>query len=551
VSLSSASNTVNNLIPGVTFQLLAPSATESGGSLEPVQVVIGNDNSAVESTINNMVTDYNSMISAMNTQDGNDASGAPEPLFGSPTLSLLQEQLLGSLNQQNPNGYLTPLTVNSSTALTGSMTLQVGNGTTETVVIGAAQVPPAANTIYTGSGVNTLAGLADAINAAAPGTPVTYSSTAADSGTMTAGDTASLIGTLTIQAGSGSAQTIYLGAASNAPSGDLATGTGTNTLSSLESYINSNSAALGVTATIASNGDGTSTLSLTSISSGALTVTSGIDIPGLGVSAGITTSNGQSTLSLMSQTAGSSGALTVTSGVTATGDTALSFTGLSSSGGYNASGVLDPIPSAGDALTGSISIRVGNGTANVVNVPNSPDDTLQGLADAINGTTGIGVTASVKTNTDGTAFLALESQTAGAAGNLTVTSSVLDATNVTTTNLEYNNSSDISTLANLGITVSQSDNGTLSFDASVLDSALNADYSGVLGFFQNANSWGQSFTTLLDNAGTTAGTGMLALASASNSSVESTLNAEISKEQSAISAQPTRSCSNCLPNCRA
>jgi len=539
VSLSSASNTVNNLIPGVTFQLLAPSATESDGSLESVQVVIGNDNSAVESTINNMVTDYNSMISAVNTQEGNDASGAPEPLFGSPTLSLLQQQLLGSLNQQNPNGYLTPLTVNSSTALAGSMTLQVGNGTTKTVVIGAAPVPPAANTIYTGSGVNTLAGLADAINAAAPGTPVTYSSTVGDSGTMTAGDTASLTGTLTIQAGSGSAQTIYLGTAGNAPAGDLSTGTSTNTLSSLESYINSNSATLGVTATIASNGDGTSTLSLTSIGAAALTVTSGIDIPGLGISAGITTSNGQSTLSLMSQTAGPSGALTVTSGVTATGDTALSFTGLSGGGGYNASGVLDPIPSGGDVLSGSVSIQVGGGTANVVNVPNSPNDTLQGLADAINGTTGIGVTASVKTNTNGTIYLALESQTAGTAGNLTVTSSVLDTTNVTTTDVDYNNSSDISTLANLGITVSQSDNGTLSFDASVLDSALNADYSGVLGFFQNANSWGQSFTTLLDNAGTTAGTGMLALASASNSSVESTLNAEISKEQSAISAQQT------------
>lgn len=537
VSLTSASNTVNNLIPGVTFQLLAPSAAESDGSLETVQVVIGNDNSSVESTINNMVTDYNSLISAMNTQEGNDASGAPEPLYGSPTLSLLQQELLGSLNQQNPNGYLTALTVNSSTALAGSMTLQVGSGAVETVMIGAATVPPAPNTIYTGSSVSTLAGLADAINAAAPDTPVAYSSTAGDSGTMTSGDTANLTGSLTIQTGSGTAQTIYLGMASDAPSGDLSTGTATNTLSSLESYISTNSAALGVTASIASNGDGTSTLSLSSSGSSALTVTSGVAISGLGVSAGITTSNGQSTLSLMSQTAGSAGALTVTSGVTATSDTALAFTGLSGGGGYNASGVLDPIPSASDVLSGSVSIQVGSGTALVVNVPTSPNDTLQGLADAITGTTGIGVTASVKTNTDGTVYLALESQTAGTAGDLTVTSNVLDTNNVKTTNLDYNNSSDISTLANLGITVSQSDDGTLSFDASVLDSALNADYSGVLGFFQNANSWGQSFTTLLENAGTTAGTGVLALASASNRSIESSLNANISKENLEISAQ--------------
>ena len=70
---------MTNLIPGVTFQLLAPSAKESDGSLEQVQVVIGNDNSAVESTINQFVNDYNSLISAMNAQEGNDSSGNAEP----------------------------------------------------------------------------------------------------------------------------------------------------------------------------------------------------------------------------------------------------------------------------------------------------------------------------------------------------------------------------------------------------------------------------------------------------------------------------------------
>ncbi len=133
VNLTSASNTVTNLIPGLTFQLLAPSAKESDGSLEQVQVVIGNDNTDVESTVNQMVTDYNSLISAMNTQEGKDSSGNAEPLFGSPTLSLLEQLLSSSANQQNPNGGLTPLTVNASTALSGSMTIQVGSGTTQTV----------------------------------------------------------------------------------------------------------------------------------------------------------------------------------------------------------------------------------------------------------------------------------------------------------------------------------------------------------------------------------------------------------------------------------
>jgi flagellar hook-associated protein 2 len=537
VNLTSASNTVTNLIPGVTFQLLATSAAGSGGSPEPVQVVIGNDNTNVESTINQMVTDYNSLISAMNTQQGNDSSGNPEPLFGSPTLSLLQQQLMGGLNAQNPNGYLTAIAVNSSTALTGSMTIQVGDGTTKTVMIGAAPPTPAANTIYTGSGEDTLQGLVNAINGAAPATPVAFSSTASSSGTMTASNTAALGGSISIQVGSGAAQTIYLGPSSDAPSGDLATGTSSNTLSSLESYISANSSSLGVTASIVDNGNGTSTMSLASSGSAALTVTSNVDIPGLGVTAGITTSNGKSTLSLLSQTAGSAGAVNVTSSLTATGDTALDYTGLSGGGGYNSSGTLDSIPSAADNLSGSISIQVGSLAPRVVNVPNSPNNTLQGLADAITGTAGIGVTATVNTNSDGKAYLALESQTAGTAGNLTVTSNILDTTNTTTTNLAYNNSSDISTLANLGITVAQTDDGTLSLDASVLDSALNSDYSGVLGFFQDANSWGQSFSAMLENAGTSSPTGVLALAHTANSNVESTLNADIKKQNSLISAQ--------------
>ena len=501
VNLTSASNTVTNLIPGLTFQLLAPSAKESDGSLEQVQVVIGNDNTEVESTVNQMVTDYNSLISAMNTQEGKDSSGNAEPLFGSPTLSLLEQLLSSSANQQNPNGGLTPLTVNASTALSGSMTIQVGSGTTQTVTIGAAPVPPNANTIYTGSGVNTLQGLADAINAADQATPVDYASTASDSGTITASNTSPLTGTLEIETGSGTPQTIYLGPSSDAPSGDLTTGNTTDTLGSLETYINENSSTLGVAATIVDNGDGTSTLSLSTSDSSALTVTSGLEIPGLGVNAGITTANGQSTLSLLSQTAGPAGALTVGSNLTATGATTLNFTATPASGSNNASGVLDTIPSGSDVLSGSITIQVGDGAPQTIPIDSS-DDTLQDLADTINGTSGIGVNATVTTNSDGSAYLELQSQTAGSAGNLTVTSNVLDTTNATTTAMNYNNSSDISTLANLGITVSQTDNGTLTFDASVLDSVLNTDYAGVLGFFQDANSWGQSFSTMLGNAGT-------------------------------------------------
>ncbi|MGB6829532.1 MAG: flagellar filament capping protein FliD, partial [Terracidiphilus sp.] len=95
--------------------------------------------------------------------------------------------------------------------------------------------------------------------------------------------------------------------------------------------------------------------------------------------------------------------------------------------------------------------------------------------------------------------------------------------------------SDINNLTSLGISVN--DNGTLTFDASSLDSLLNTDYNSVVGFFQNANGWGQTFATMLNNAGSSSATGILSLASTSNSNIESSLNAEISTESTMITAE--------------
>jgi flagellar hook-associated protein 2 len=421
IDLTSASNTVANLIPGVTFQLLAPSATESDGSLEQIQVVIGNDNTGVESAVNQMVSDYNALISAVNAQEGKDSSGNAEPLFGSPTLSLLQQQLLGGLNTANPNGSLEAIRDDTGTVLSGSMSIAVGDGAAETIAMGAApSTGAAADTVYTGSGVNTLAGLASAIN----------------------------------------------------------------------------SADIGVTATVV-------------------------------------TSGGQSTLSLLSQTAGSSGALRVTSAIAATSDAAVSATVTAGASSTTSSAVLSALADAGDTLAGSITIQAGSGAAQTVTL-DSTDNTLAGLVDAINNTSGIGVKASL--NSDGT-VLTLQSSTAGTAGTLTVTSNLLDTTDTSATTLKYANSSDIGSLTGLGISVNN--DGSLTFDANSLDAVLNSDYSSVVGFFQNADGWGQSFSNMLTNAGTSAGTGVLALASSSNSAIESTLNADISKQESSISAQQT------------
>jgi flagellar hook-associated protein 2 len=423
VDLSSASNTVTNLISGVTFQLLAPSTQNADGSYQQLQVIIGNDNSGVERAIGQVVTDYNAVAAAMKAQEGKDSSGNPEPLFGSPTLGLLQQQLMGSIHAQNPSGYLDAVDASSSTSLSGSLTLQAGQGTAETVVIGAPPDPPAADTIYTGADVSTLQGIADAINNAR-----------------------------------------------------------------------------------------------------------------IGVTAGISTRYGESRLMLTSQTAGMAGALTVSSALTATTDVPLSFSGLTGSADSAAVGALDSVADSADILSGSITIQVGNGQAQTVSV-DPTHNTLQGIADAINGTEAIGVTASVTINADGSAYLSLKSQTMGTAGNLTVTSNLLDTTAAKTTSIGYTNSSDLPGLANLGITVSKNDDGSLDFDAGVLDAALNSDFNSVAGFFQNVNSWGRNFADMLSSAGNTSTKGMVALAQKSNSSMESMLNKQIAKQESQISIQ--------------
>jgi flagellar hook-associated protein 2 len=560
VDMTSSTNTVTNLIPGLTFQLLAPSATESDNTLQPVQVVIGNDNTDVESTINTFVSDYNSLISAANAQEGNDSSGNPEPLFGSPTLSLLQQQLLIGLNNQNPNGTMDSIASNTDTTLAGSISMTVGNGATDTFIVGAGT--NTANKFYTGSGVNTLEGLANTINAANSGTTLNYTQGEdATTGSLDALDTGTTIsGSISLTAGSGATENIVVGAEpvdGPAPNtiytADYTTdGSSNDTLDALAAAINGDTS-LGATANVTTDSNGLQTLTLSSGSGGSLTVSSSVLAAGPGVSANVMTANSQSTLSLLSHTAGSSGALTVTSAISATSDQLLSYAGsagldaTSTSAATTSSGVLTGIPDPNnDILSNSLTIQAGDGAPTTINLGSgttlpdgTPVNTLSALETYINdNTTSLGVTAKiVQNNSDNSYNLMLTSNTSGTSGTLAVTSTVLDTTNTSTATLNYNNSSDVSTLANLGITVSSNYDGSLSFDANTLDSALNSDYSGALGFFQGMDSWGATFSTMLEDAGTSSATGMLSLATTANSTTESMLNANISKEESTISSE--------------
>ena len=104
VPVTSSSNTVSNAIPGVTFQLLGASAGTA------IQVEITNDNTDIASDMNSFVTAYNAVVKDINTQEGNDSSGNAEPLYGSPTLALIQSQLTGSLFAGTASGSINNIT---------------------------------------------------------------------------------------------------------------------------------------------------------------------------------------------------------------------------------------------------------------------------------------------------------------------------------------------------------------------------------------------------------------------------------------------------------
>lgn len=129
VSLTSASNTVTNAIPGVTFQIL--SAPPSGTSPTPVQVEITNNNSAVETAVQSFVTDYNKVMTDINTQEGKTSAGTPEPLYGNPNLAMIQSQLQSALTYMTGGGI-------TATAGSGSWVLQAPSASdTYTAAVGA------------------------------------------------------------------------------------------------------------------------------------------------------------------------------------------------------------------------------------------------------------------------------------------------------------------------------------------------------------------------------------------------------------------------------
>jgi len=126
VSVTSASNTVTNAIPGVTFQLLSTGTTDQNSTSPSIQVVIDNDTSSIETAIAKLVTDYNAAIKAIDMQEGKDSSGNPEPLYGTGVAAQIQEGLLTAVSRSfgsHAINSLIALGIKATPAADGTITL--------------------------------------------------------------------------------------------------------------------------------------------------------------------------------------------------------------------------------------------------------------------------------------------------------------------------------------------------------------------------------------------------------------------------------------------
>lgn len=90
LSISSASNAVTGAVPGVTLNLFSTSSS-------PVTLTVSPDTAQITNTINQFVTDYNTLITAVNGQFADSGSGQGI-LATDPTVRGLQTELMQSLD---------------------------------------------------------------------------------------------------------------------------------------------------------------------------------------------------------------------------------------------------------------------------------------------------------------------------------------------------------------------------------------------------------------------------------------------------------------------
>jgi flagellar hook-associated protein 2 len=99
ISIASASNTVTGVIPGVTLNLQGVSPTGTS-----VNLSVAPNTSAASAAINQFVSDYNTLIAAVNSQYAYTTGSGQGVLAEDPTLETLQSGLLGGMDFTSTSG---------------------------------------------------------------------------------------------------------------------------------------------------------------------------------------------------------------------------------------------------------------------------------------------------------------------------------------------------------------------------------------------------------------------------------------------------------------
>jgi flagellar hook-associated protein 2 len=339
-----------------------------------------------------------------------------------------------------------------------------------------------------GSSSNTgVLNLTSAASTAIAGThTVTVSKLAQTSSMYTTGvsGTDTLSGTISIQVGTGKAQTVNVDA-KNA------------TLAGLRAAINS--AAIGVTASVVTNAgvQSLSIVSQTSGTAGQLTIDSSQLLDVSNSNAAVTFKTGQQGL-----------------------DEQMMVDGVSVSSSSNT--VTTAIPGVTFQLTGTsdnpVQVEITNDTASITSVMSTFVNDYNALVGAMNAQEGKDASGNPEPLLGSSLLSGLQSSLSGM--------------------LSYSQGSGIQNLYSLGLEVNQ--DGTLTLNTDTLGGVLNSNFQDVVGFFQNAGSFGQQFSTFLNHSGSSYSTGTIKMALKQNASVEDNLNKTIDNLERNISTQKDR-----------
>jgi flagellar hook-associated protein 2 len=157
VPISSATNTVSNVISGVTLNLTGPTGST------PVTLTVAPDTSSISTAINNFVSAYNTAITAINAQFQVSSSGTgAQPLEADGSLRDAQQRLLSAITYSNSGSVnLVSLGIN----MNNDGTLTVDSGALATALSsnfsGVQSFLQTASTGFAGNLNTVLSGLTD------------------------------------------------------------------------------------------------------------------------------------------------------------------------------------------------------------------------------------------------------------------------------------------------------------------------------------------------------------------------------------------------------